>query len=196
MHKRIPDCLVLNKGWIPIHIVSWQKAISLIYQEKCKALDKDYLSYAYDDWKAFSIANAKNYHILHNINYPLALPEIIVSISFDRLPDRQVKYSRQNIFARDKFRCMYCGKQFQRKELTLDHVYPKSKGGRTTWSNTVSSCYSCNQKKANLTLEEAHMRLKFKPKKPKWFSPLDGVNVKTHPCKSWKHFMDRVSKSV
>ena len=91
---------------------------------------------------------------------------------------------------------MYCGKQFQRKELTLDHVYPKSKGGRTTWSNTVSSCYSCNQKKANLTLEEAHMRLKFKPKKPKWFSPLDGVNVKTHPCKSWKHFMDRVSKSV
>lgn len=195
MKKKKHDVLVLNKQWVPIHIVDWGKGISLIYQEKCRPIrydDECVVAYTYKEWIDFTIRNADDYAIAKTVNYPIAVPEIIVSVTFNRLPDRQVKYSRQNIFARDGFRCAYCGTHHNRKDLTLDHIIPRSLGGKTTWDNTVSCCFPCNQKKADRSLKECGMKLKVKPKKPEWVSPLDNIGP-AHPCKSWKHFMRRVT---
>ena len=189
------DTLVLNKAWAPVHIIGWQKAMGLICSEKVHSLDRDLTVYHFKDWLDYSLHNAETYYKVHSPTTAVAIPEIIVSVTFNRLPGRCVKYSRQNVFSRDKFRCGYCGRGFKAKELTIDHIIPRSQGGLTTWDNVVACCFDCNQKKADRTPAKANMALKFKPHKPKWESPLDNV-TKHHPCKSWQHFMRRIDTNI
>lgn len=187
------DVLVLNKSWAPIHIIDFKRAISLVYQEKVVSLDHEMIHYNLTDWVEFSrLCEDKDYYKVKSISMDIAIPEIIVSTTFKRLPSRKVKYSRQNVFTRDGHICAYCGKKFKHKELTIDHIIPRSQGGMTKWDNVVGACFPCNQLKADRTPAQANMRLMYKPHKPKWESPLDGVS-KGHPCKSWHHFMSRVS---
>lgn len=185
--------LVLNAGWIPIHIVDWEKAISLIYNDKVKCLDRDYVGYSKDDWLEFS-NHTKEYFVLRSPRMNIALPEIIVTKTFKKLrQDKSVSFSRQNIISRDGSCCAYCGKVFAIKDLNLDHIVPKSKGGLTSWSNIITSCIKCNSVKANRTPEEAGMPLLFHPKKPDW----QGSKLKKFPeCKSWDKFLDNVEGKV
>jgi 5-methylcytosine-specific restriction endonuclease McrA len=190
MKKDKPDVLVLNKSFVPIHIVCWQKCMSLIVQGAARPMDRDFVAYEFEDWLAFSEMNT-DYPDIHTSSRRIAIPEIIVLKKYDRLPTRDVKYSRQTLFQRDKHLCGYCGKEFDRKLLTVDHITPRAKGGKTTWSNTITACFPCNSVKADRTPEQAKMPLKFKPKKPSWFSPLNDLKP-DHPCKSWQKFMFRV----
>lgn len=192
----IHDVLVLTTSWVPVHIVVWDKAINLLLQDKAHALDKTYFAYSFDDWKNYSCSTIEDYCWIHGVSITLALPEIIVLTKFDHLPQNDVKYSRQNVFARDNHQCAYCGKHFAIKNLTVDHIIPRSKGGLTTWDNVVTCCISCNQTKANKTLAEAHMALKVRPHKPKWFHPLDGRYQKKKYCKTWEHFMRKIDISI
>ena len=184
-----PDVLVLNRSYIPIHIIEWGKAMSLIFQETSRPLDRDLLTYTYADWLAFSCNNA-DYPMVRTIKYAVAVPEIIVLRDYDRLPIRDVKYSRQTLFQRDHFKCAYCGEHFDRKTLTVDHIMPRDRGGKTTWENTITACKPCNMKKGNHTLAQAGLKLLYHPRKPKWISPISGLK-KEHPCKSWLKFLDR-----
>ncbi len=101
-----------------------------------------------------------------------------------------VKFSRFNVFARDGFRCMYCGESKTVNSLNFDHVIPRQKGGVTDWDNIVTSCYPCNFRKRNRTPEQAGMKLIRKPVKPK-FLPLTGprINYKEVP----ENWLDYVS---
>jgi 5-methylcytosine-specific restriction endonuclease McrA len=74
-----------------------------------------------------------------------------------------MRVNRQKVFKRDEYQCVYCGSQ---KELTIDHVQPRSRGGRNTWTNLVTCCSKCNHKKGNKTPEEANMKLRRKPYEP------------------------------
>jgi len=186
------DILVLNKVWIPVHIVDYKKAMSLIYQEHAHSLDRDFIAYGYKDWLDFTIRNAETYQKVHTANYAIALPEIIVLTMYDRLPQRDVKYSRENVFMRDKNKCQYCGTHHPNKELTIDHVIPKALGGKSIWSNVVACCKTCNGRKADKRMEHCGMTLIHKPVEPRWFNPLTRFAGKEHPCKSWKKFMQRV----
>src|SRR5205085_3236821 len=80
---------------------------------------------------------------------------------------QSVRFSRVNVFTRDKFRCQYCGERKQLRQLNYDHVIPRVRGGKTVWENIVTSCYACNDKKGCRTPEEAGMTLLRKPFKPK-----------------------------
>jgi Restriction endonuclease len=108
---------------------------------------------------------------------------------YDHLPKKEVKFTRHNIFERDKNTCQYCGHSFERKDLNLDHVIPRDRGGPTTWENIVCSCIECNTRKANRTPQEAVMHLIRKPKRPKW-RPFVQINFSLHHHDSWKHFID------
>lgn len=184
-----PDVLVLNRSYIPIHIIDWGKAMSLIYQETSRPLDRDLITYSYEDWLVFS-QNNEEYPLVKTIKYAVAVPEIIVLRDYDRLPIRDVKYSRQTLFQRDHFKCAYCGGHFDKRALTVDHINPRDRGGKTTWENTITACKACNMKKGNKTLAQAGMKLLYHPRKPKWISPIAGLK-KEHPCKSWQKFLDR-----
>jgi 5-methylcytosine-specific restriction endonuclease McrA len=94
-----------------------------------------------------------------------------------RVHKRGAKFSREGIYARDKFTCQYCNKNFGAKNLTLDHVIPKSQGGRKSWDNIVTCCAPCNKKKANKTPDQSGMFPRNRPVKPKNL-PLLGPSLK------------------
>ncbi len=95
------------------------------------------------------------------------LPAVIVLKTIVRFRFTGVSCSRVNVIYRDKNHCQYCAKSFPTEELTLDHVLPKSRGGKNTWTNLVASCKKCNQRKGCKTPHEANMHPISNPKKPK-----------------------------
>jgi 5-methylcytosine-specific restriction endonuclease McrA len=189
MRSKKHDVLVLNKSWVAIHIIDWQRCMSLILQEAAQPVDRDFILYSMKEWMDFSLT-VNSYSQVQTIKQHIAIPEIIVLKKYNKLPVRDVKYSRQTLFQRDKFTCGYCGEMFDRNDLTIDHIIPKSRGGTSNWNNAISCCKPCNSFKADRTPDEAHMPLLLKPKKPVWLSPLSEIKP-NHPCKTWHKFMDR-----
>lgn len=146
MHDRT---LLLNQGYEPIKIISWQRAMTLLTLDKVDVVD------VYD-------ANVRATSIV------VQVPAVVRLRKAYRRHAKPVKFSRVNIYARDGYRCQYCGDKCAVHELTYDHVVPRSRGGKTTWENIVSCCYSCNRTKANRTPAEAKMRLLATPVRPSW----------------------------
>jgi 5-methylcytosine-specific restriction endonuclease McrA len=93
------------------------------------------------------------------------MPSVIRLNRYVNAPYKGVNLTRQNIFKRDNFECQYCGKK---RELTIDHVIPRSKGGKDTWLNLVTACKKCNAKKGEQSPEGAGMPLVIKPTKPSY----------------------------
>jgi 5-methylcytosine-specific restriction endonuclease McrA len=119
---------------------------------------------------------------------------VILLQAFDRVPRRHVRFSRINIYARDRNTCQYCGERNPRGELNLDHVVPRTLGGRSTWENVVCSCIGCNRKKGGRTPVQAGMRLIRKPQRPRWSPVLSVVNGREgYP--EWRPFLSIVDAS-
>jgi 5-methylcytosine-specific restriction endonuclease McrA len=127
--------------------------------------------------------------MLQTISLRIRVPRIIVLSLFDRLPKKEVKFTRHNVFERDKNTCQYCGVVFDRSNLNIDHVLPRDRGGQTTWENVVCSCISCNTRKGNKLPHEARMQLLKKPKRPKW-RPFVNITFAGGVDDSWSHFID------
>ena len=127
--------------------------------------------------------------MVRTISVSIRIPRIIVLLLFERLPKKEVKFTRHNVFERDRNMCQYCGREFDRKDLNLDHVLPRDRGGQTTWENIVCSCIPCNTRKGNRLPHEAGMQLIRKPKRPKW-RPFVNVSFSRRQHDSWKHFLD------
>lgn len=127
--------------------------------------------------------------MVKTISLNIRVPRIIVLLLFERLPKKEVKFTRHNVFERDRNTCQYCGKIFDRVELNLDHVMPRDRGGATTWENIVCSCIPCNTRKGNRLPHEAGMLLIRKPKRPKW-RPFINISFNSSHHDSWKHFLD------
>ncbi|HEY4243159.1 MAG TPA: HNH endonuclease [Kofleriaceae bacterium] len=149
MHVETTRTLLLSRGHEPIQIISWQRALTLLALEKVDVLE---------EYAAFARSPSRK----------VAVPAVVRLKKVVRRPDSPVKFSRVNIYARDKHRCQYCGKDCTPQELTYDHVIPRSRGGATTWENIVSACYTCNRKKAARTPSEAGMKLAKRPVRPTW----------------------------
>ncbi len=163
--------LVLNRLWQAVNICSARRAFTLLYQGHAQVVSSDpqnnFLTHDFDSWRDFS-ATAPEHEMVTTISWKIRVPRVIVLLLFDRLPKKEVKFTRHNVFERDKNTCQYCGHAFDRSELNLDHVLPRDKGGLTTWENVVCSCIPCNTRKGNRLPHEAHMTLIRKPKRPKW----------------------------
>lgn len=160
--------LVLNAGYEPVRVVSWQKAMILILTEKAELIK------AYDRF----VRSARQSFVLPQI---IKLKRYIKSFA---LAAGAVSYSRHNVFKRDKFVCQYCNKKLTEKSATIDHVIPRSKGGLDTWDNTVCCCIACNSKKGNRTPEESHMRLVRHPKRPHLGTALHDL-LAEFDCEDW-----------
>jgi 5-methylcytosine-specific restriction endonuclease McrA len=137
--------LVLNQNYEPLNICHVRRALLLIFSSKAEVLE-----------------NGRGY--LHSINGTFDIPSVIRLAYFIKQPRRHRKMTKLEVFNRDKFICQYCG--IQMKELTIDHVLPRKRGGKHTWENVVSACVTCNRKKAGRTPIEAGMPLLNEPKVP------------------------------
>jgi 5-methylcytosine-specific restriction endonuclease McrA len=101
-----------------------------------------------------------------------------------------VRLSRQNIFLRDEHTCQYCRKKLGEKRLTIDHVVPLSKGGRHEWTNVVTACSGCNNKKGDKSPERANLRLARVPEKPSWLPNRDLDLEGNSLPKAWRPYLD------
>ena len=184
--------LVLNRLWQAVNVCTTRRALTLLFQGHAQAVldgnDGSFRTFDFDEWRDFS-ENAPPEESVRAISFRIRVPRIILLLIYDRLPKKEVKFTRHNIFERDKNTCQYCGRVYERKDLNLDHVIPRDRGGPTTWENSVCSCIECNTQKANRTPQEAGMHLIRKPKRPKW-RPFVQINFTLHQHDSWKHFID------
>lgn len=145
MSPQNPKVLVLNQDYSALTVCSMPKAFLLCYLNKAELV-------------AESSQNK-----IRTVNHIFPYPSVIRLNKYVYFPYKGVVLSRQNIFKRDNGTCQYCGSKDQ---LTLDHIQPKSRQGRTSWDNLITACQICNAKKGDRTPEEAGMELKRKPFKP------------------------------
>ncbi len=184
--------LVLNRLWQAVNVCTVRRALTLLFEGHAQVVlnanDGSFQTYDFGEWRDFS-KQKPHPDSIHAVSFKIRVPRVILLLMFDRLPKKEVKFTRHNIFERDKNVCQYCGREFDRKDLNLDHVIPRDRGGPTTWENIVCSCVPCNTRKANRTPLEAGLHLIRKPKRPRW-RPFVQVSIEL-PCHdSWKHFLD------
>ncbi len=183
--------LVLNRLWQAINVCTAERALTLLYTGHAQVVyegENGFNTFSFREWCDFS-ESYNDGAAVNTISFRIRVPRIILLLFFDRLPNKEVKFTRQNVFERDKNMCQYCGKKFDRKDLNIDHVVPRLRGGLTTWTNVVCSCIDCNRRKGSRSPEQAGMRLIRKPRKPRWrpFVEIQFVKTTDH---SWRHFLD------
>ena len=180
-----------DRLWQPIHTCSVKRALRLVCLGHAQIVQTDgearYQTHDLISWVEHS-ANHLAEELIRTVRHAFRIPKIIVLALYDRIPRKEVKFTRHNVFLRDKFTCQYCGDSFAERELNLDHVIPRDKGGQTTWENIVTSCIRCNTRKANKLVHEVNMRLRRKPATPRW-RPLFGMRSDTPGDESWKQFL-------
>ena len=184
--------LVLNRLWQAVNVTTVKRALTLLFQGHAQVVlnreDGSFQTFNFFQWHSLSVQEPHEESI-STVSIRIRVPRVILLAMFDRLPKKEVKFTRHNIFERDKNTCQYCGHKFDRRDLNLDHVIPRDRGGPTTWENIVCSCIECNTRKGNRTPREASMRLIRKPKKPRW-RPFLQINFNLSQHDSWKHFID------
>ena len=185
------NVLVLNRLWQAINVCTVERAFMLLYMGHAEVVVEDggnFQTFDFHEWREFSHGHYGE-DVVHTVSFKIRIPRVILLLFFDRLPHKEVKFTRHNIFERDHNTCQCCGKRFDRRELNLDHVIPRDRGGTTTWENIVCACITCNTRKANRAPTEAGMHLIRKPKRPKW-RPFVNVTIVSVAHDSWKHFLD------
>ena len=154
--------LVLNSDYSPLNVTTLHRGFVLVDKGKAEVVKK-----GVDD----IVTTVGNF----------VRPVIIRLLSFVRFRPKNLRVNRKRIFKRDNNTCGYCGSQ---KNLTIDHIVPKSRGGKNTWENMITCCSRCNSVKDDRTPEEAGMKLKFKPYQPDIFSLVFSEQVEN----AWKEY--------
>lgn len=188
--------LMLNRHYLAVRVVNAKRALTLLYRDQVEVVaveDGHYNSYDFESWCEVSQAREKfephRHDWIRTVHFQLAVPRIVRLLGYDRLPRQQVKLNRRNLFARDRNRCQYCGKRFPTHELSLDHVLPRSQGGKNTWENIVCACIRCNTRKGGRTPDQAGMKLITPAVRPKR-SPVLTIKLADARYASWKQFLD------
>ena len=159
--------LVLNNSYEPLSICSIRKAFILLYLGKAEPVVND------------------ERKILQSVSREYPWPSVIRINRFIKLPYKKVILTRKNILRRDSFKCSYCGRSDI--PLTVDHVFPKARGGDDTWENLITACTVCNNRKGDRTPEEANMKLLSRPFKPSHI--LFIKNVVSRLDERWKPYL-------
>ena len=139
------NVLVLNQDYQPLSVCSVQRSVKLLFLDKAEMLHED------------------PEKVIRTVDQEFSYPSVIRLRYYIRIPYSRIVLTRKNIMKRDRHICQYCG---VKSDLTLDHVMPKSRGGKDTWENLVTACNKCNVKKGNRTPDEARMPLNTTPYRP------------------------------
>jgi len=171
---------MLNAHYMAMRVVSVRRAFTLLFKrdhsdqpvaEIVSVEDGKYVSYDFADWATLSAFRKEfephGHDWIRTVRFDIVVPRIIRVLTFAKLPRQEVKFNRRNLFARDHNTCQYCGRRYTTSQLSLDHVIPRSRGGKTTWENIVIACVPCNQRKGGRTPVQAQMKLRVAPVRPK-----------------------------
>jgi 5-methylcytosine-specific restriction endonuclease McrA len=174
MELKMSDCLVLNAdyrplSYLPLSTIGWQQAVKLSFLGRIKILE------TYDDWE------------VHSPSTTIKVPALAITKDYMKYK-RAVRFSRRNLYLRDLYQCQYCHDTFNNEDLTIDHVIPISKGGKTTWENCVTACYTCNFNKG-----DKHKLPRRLPFKPEYWHLVGNTSEHLHwhiRHPSWRDYLD------
>lgn len=168
LNLNAPTVLVLNASYEPLHVCSIKRAVTLLMYELAERVE---------DGRA----------VLHSPSTSMPVPSVVRLRRYVRRPPRyHVAFNRRNVFRRDSSTCQYCGRVGG--DLTLDHVLPRSRGGRNSWENIVTACRECNARKRDRTPAEARMTLLREPYSPRFvFTTAYGQAPKLDPA--WEKYL-------
>jgi 5-methylcytosine-specific restriction endonuclease McrA len=164
--------LVLNAGYEPMQLISWQRALCLVIAAKAEIVAE------YDK-------------VVRTISTQFKLPSVVRLKGYVKIARRFgiVRCTRRNVFLRDRYRCQYCGAHCSENHITIDHVVPRAKGGRTTWNNVVAACPVCNRKKGHADLKASGLRLLKAPRRPAWNELMGSEDVEPM-AGDWLPYLD------
>ena len=195
--------LVLNRLWRAVRVVDAKRAFHLLFRDAAEVIRVDDGSYAgYDLMSWINLSSPghvsrprhplprDDYDWVQAVRFRVAIPHVVRLTGYDRLPAQSIKLTRRNIFARDRHRCQYCRREFPHSQLSVDHVIPRSQGGRSTWENLVCCCRGCNTRKGGRTPDQAQMRLAGPPAKPKQRFLMES-RLSRLPHAHWRPFLER-----
>jgi len=169
--------LLLTPWMQPHRIVSWQDAICRLVCGEIEVLE----SYG---------------ETVSSPSVSFQIPSVARITAKIPTHKKGVKFSRINVLTRDNFQCQYCGERFPRRELNYDHVIPRNQGGKTIWTNIVTACFPCNNRKAGRTPQQAKMRLLKKPVRPKALPlPMPAIPIDKAP-EEWEFYLSGVPKHL
>ncbi len=185
--------LVLNRNWQAVNIVGVRRAFSLLWQDHARVINTRNGEFAPMDageWITYSLAlePGPGMEYIHTVRLKILIPKVLLLRSYDRLPVSEIKFNRENVFIRDNYTCQYTGRRCKASDLTLDHVIPRERGGRTSWENIVTCRRDINSLKANRLPHEAGLKLIRKPSRPKW-RPFAAQVATARIEREWRHFL-------
>jgi len=161
--------LLLNSSFEPLKVISWQRAVTMFFMGKIEVVEE------YD-------------HHIRSVSLFIKAPAVVRLLRFVKIGRKSPPLCRSNILARDNFECQYCARELSVREATLDHVMPRSRGGKTSWDNIVCCCAACNRKKGGRTPAEARKALRSKPGRPDWL-PVLTIRLNGQIPRSWYLFL-------
>ncbi len=177
--------LVLNRNWQPIGVSTVSRSLIKLWNRAAQVVDPDdYRLYDWADWAALAVREGEPF--IQACRFRLRIPEVVTLTRYDRVPVKEVPFSRRNVFKRDRYTCQYCGSEPGSEDLTIDHVLPRSQGGLSTWENCVLACVACNKAKADRTPDQARMPLRTAPRRPKWKPTYSARGPRVE---SWQKFL-------
>lgn len=182
--------LVLNRLWQPVDLTRARRAFCLLYGGRAKVVGEDYLTYDWSSWVDLSQRQqAPEEEVVHGVSFQVRVPRVVQLLRYDGMPQAGIKFTRTNVYLRDRHRCQYCGRKGSAAELNIDHLVPRSRGGVSTWENVVVACVPCNVRKGDNLPEEVGMRPLRPPQRPRWHPTLNlGLEAELHP--QWRPFLD------
>jgi len=191
-HRRI---LVLNRNWQAVNVIGMRRAFSILWQDHARVVNTingEYIPKTISEWIEYSMQPrdlVEGVEYVRTIRMHLILPKIILLREYDRMPVSEVNFSRQSIFERDNYTCQYTGRMYRGKDLTLDHVIPRERGGQTSWENIVTCSRDVNERKANRLPHEVGLQLLRKPERPRWKPLVASIAAGSDIDDSWNTFL-------
>lgn len=181
------SCLVLDQAWRAINVVPASRAICMCFSRDHLIVDpEDFATYGFEEWVDRGTPGGRP---VRTVSTVFDAPEIVVTSAVQKFRDTKVNLNKSTVCKRDGYRCQYCEKKFPESGLSLDHVVPKSQGGKLVWENVVAACLKCNVAKGGRTPRQAGMKLSREPFEPRW-SPLFANRVRGGETpESWKRIL-------
>lgn len=179
--------LLLNRFFSPVSLTTARRAMVLLYGGSARAMDEEGETHDFGGWQQLPVRDVDDR--LPIVGGELRIPRVLHLLRYERSPRVAVRLTRRNLMLRDGHQCQYCGRRPPVRDLNVDHVLPRSRGGADCWENLVISCRGCNLKKGRRTPEEAGMKLLRTPTKPRWSTTAHILLSMREPFSEWQPFL-------
>jgi 5-methylcytosine-specific restriction endonuclease McrA len=186
--------LKLNKNWQPFFIDTGMNALINLYKGTVRAINIEYAGdepqsfepLTWDKWVKLPVG--REHFSVHTTSFKIRIPTVVICERYNKIPVKRRQLTKQSIFERDHGICQYTGQKLSYKTASIDHVVPKSKGGKHRWDNVVISHIDVNCRKSDLSVEQAGLKLLKKPAEPKAL-PASFHIKNEHKIKDWNYFL-------